>query len=555
MKTWAVISFLFVGMLFAGQYEDRWFYVSHNLNSDQDLTDVEELVRTAGKVDLNGMLFACGVERYESWTPERKARLAALRKTCDENGVEIIPIIWSIGYGTMLGRNANYVEGIPVTDIPYVAKDGKATLKKDDTLLLENGGFEKHDGNRFPINGWIDEPGKRSFADTEVKHGGECSVRLENFDSNKHGHGRICLQVKLMPHRRYRMRVFAKTEGLVPNKSKFMLQFYRMNGSQIATLKPDIAPTQDWTEYSLAFFSGDESEGRFFMGMWGGEQGKLWIDDIRLEMDGVTDVIRRPGTPFTVKNAATGQIYEEGKDYGKVEGLKRISTLPKESIVLDLPEGSAIKDGDELLVSFYQPVRSTTSQHSTCMSEPALYDEFRSSAKLIMEALNPRKWFLSMDEVRAGGTCAACEARHTDMAHILGDCITKQYQIIKETRPDAEVYIWSDMLDPVHNAHDNYFNCKGTFEGSWNYIPKELIISCWYHQKRDMSMPFFEKLGFRTQAAAYYDADSLNTSREWLETCNNTKNCTGIMYTSWRRKYALLADFGEMVKKYSEPKK
>ena len=185
MKTWAVISFLFMGILFAGQYEDRWFYVSRNLNSDQDLTDVEELVRTAGKVDLNGMLFACGVERYESWSPERRARLAQLRKTCDENGVEIIPIIWSIGYGTMLGRNPNYVEGIAVTDVPYVAKDGKAMLKKDDTLLLENGDFEKHNGDRFPINGWIDEPGKRSFADTEVKHGGECSVRLENFREDK----------------------------------------------------------------------------------------------------------------------------------------------------------------------------------------------------------------------------------------------------------------------------------------------------------------------------------------------------------------------------------
>ena len=162
-----------------------------------------------------------------------------------------------------------------------------------------------------------------------------------------------------MPHRRYRMRVFAKSEGLVPNKGKFILQFYRMNGGQVATLKPDIAPTQDWTEYTLTFFSGEESEGRFFVGMWGGEQGKLWIDDVMLEMDGVTDVIRRSGTPFTVKNAQTGQIYEEGKDYGKVEGLKRLSTIAKESIVLDLPEGSAIKDGDELLVSFYQPVRST----------------------------------------------------------------------------------------------------------------------------------------------------------------------------------------------------
>ena len=34
-----------------------------------------------------------------------------------------------------------------------------------------------------------------------------------------------------------------------------------------------------------------------------------------------------------------------------------------------------------------------------------------------------------------------------------------------------------------------------------------------------------------------------------------TKSCTGIMYTSWRRKYALLADFGELVQKNSNPKK
>ena len=551
---WMALALMFAGLLFAEQYEDRWFYVSRMLNNDKELADVEELVRTAGKVKLNGMLFSCGVEGYDTWIPERKARLAQLKKTCDENGVEIIPIIWSIGYGTMLAHNPNYVEGLPCI-VSYVAKGNKAVVMQEAGLAVENGDFEKHDGDKFPLNGWIDAAGQRSFADTEIKHGGECSVRLENFAVDKHGHGRICLQVPLKPHRRYRMTVWAKSEGLEPNTGKFMLQFYRMNGAQVASIQPQIAPTQDWKEYSLVFSSGDETEGRIYTGMWGGEQGKLWIDDITLVADGVSDVIRRPGTPFIVKNAKTGQVYEEGKDYGKVEGLKRLSSAPKESIVLDLPDGSAIKDGDELLVSFYQPARAGAWQYSTCMSEPVLYDEFRTSAKAIMEALNPRKWFLSMDEVRAGGTCAACEARHTDMAHILGDCITKQYQIIKEVRPDADVYIWSDMLDPNHNAHDNYYNCKGTFAESWKYIPKDLIISCWYHERRNLSMPFFEGLGFRTQGAAYYDTDNLDSCRNWMETCNNTKNCTGIMYTSWRRKYALLADFGEMVQKESNPKK
>ena len=549
MLFWMLAALTLIG----GQYEDRWFYVSRNLNTDQDLADVEELVRTAGKVNLNGMLFACGVEGYSGWSANKKARLAQLKKTCEANGVEIIPIIWSIGYGTMLGRNHNYVEGLLCKDIPYVAKGGKAFLNREDAPAIVNGDFEQHDGDSFPNIGWIDAAGKRSFADTTVVHGGKCAVRLENFAEDKHGHGRICMKVKLTPNRRYRMKVFAKSEGLVPNKGKFMLQFYGTNGSQKSAVTPDIAPTQDWKEYHLVFSSGDMTEGLMYVGMWGGVDGKLWIDDITLETDGVSDVIRRDGTPFTVKNAKTGEVYVEGRDYGKVEGLKSLSSSPKESLVLDLPEGSRIHDGDELLISFYQPARAGAWQYSTCMSEPAVYEEFRRSARDIMEALNPRKWFLSMDEVRAGGTCAACEARHTDMAHILGDCITKQRQIIKEVRPDAEIYIWSDMLDPNHNAHDSYYNCKGTFEGSWNLIPKDIIISCWYHKKRELSMPFFEKLGFRTQAAAYYDSNSLDSSCEWLETCNHTKNCTGIMYTSWQRKYALLEDFGKMVQEYSKP--
>ena len=88
---WMMVSLMVACMtVFGEQYEDRWFYVSRLLNNDKELADVEELVRTAGKVKLNGMLFSCGVEGYDTWIPERKERLAKLKKTCDENGVEIV---------------------------------------------------------------------------------------------------------------------------------------------------------------------------------------------------------------------------------------------------------------------------------------------------------------------------------------------------------------------------------------------------------------------------------------------------------------------------------
>ena len=56
--------------------------------------------------------------------------------------------------------------------------------------------------------------------------------------------------------------------------------------------------------------------------------------------------------------------------------------------------------------------------------------------------------------------------------------------------------------------------------------------------------------GNRTLRAgsAYYDADDLDGCRAWLETCRRTPGCAGIMYTSWRNKYRLLAPFGELVR-------
>ena len=133
------------------------------------------------------------------------------------------------------------------------------------------------------------------------------------------------------------------------------------------------------------------------------------------------------------------------------------------------------------------------------------------------------------------------------MAEILGDCITKQYTIFKKIDPKIEVMIWSDMLDPAHNARDNYYGVVGDFTGSWKHVPKDLIIMCWYHKIRDTSLTFFSGKGFRTFGAGYYDANDLSNVREWLFSLQKTPHAQGIMYTTWQRKYKLLSDFGDLV--------
>ena len=70
---------------------------------------------------------------------------------------------------------------------------------------------------------------------------------------------------------------------------------------------------------------------------------------------------------------------------------------------------------------------------------------------------------------------------------------------------------------------------------------------CWHHKIRDKSLEFFSSRGFRTFGAAYYDAADLTNPREWLASLNGTPNAQGIMYTTWQKKYELLASFGDLV--------
>jgi hypothetical protein len=149
---------------------------------------------------------------------------------------------------------------------------------------------------------------------------------------------------------------------------------------------------------------------------------------------------------------------------------------------------------------------------------------------------------------------AVLAAVSTAMAEILGDCISRQAEMLRDVNPEADVLMWSDMLDPNHNAHGDYYLVEGDFTGSWKHVPKDLAIVCWYYAKREPSLKFFSDLGFSTLAGAYYDGDTLENPRGWLEALDQTEGATGIMYTTWENKYGLLAAFGDLVSPRGKPK-
>ena len=526
----------------ASRFEDRWVYVSRNLTRAEHVQEVADIVATAKSVDLNGMLFDCGVEGWNTWSADRKARLAEVKRICGAAGVEIIPILWSVGYG---GYDPAYAAALPCTNVPFVVRGGSAAFSVGSSGEFATPGFDNQPSSPNVPPGWywIDGPGTVSFIDTDVKASGRASLRMENYGGSAYGHGRACNLLKIGSSGRYRVSCKIKTDGVEP-AGGLLLQVYTKDGRNVVVARPDLAPTQDWTRVECSFDVTGEGEFLVYAGIWGGTAGRFWLDDFAVELAGCLPPLVREGLPFAVRDARTGAGLRAGVDYE----VPPLSAWDEEWNSFRVLSGGAAGEGAELVVDYWTAAVVADSQRPCCMSAPALYEYFRTSAAAVKEALDPRKWFLSMDEIRAGGTCPLCRARGLDMAHQLGECLSRQREIIKAVRPDAQIYVWSDMLDPAHNAHDNYYSCGSTFEGSWQFAPKDLVISCWYGEIRDVSMPFFAERGFRTQAAAYYDADDLEGCRAWLETCSRTSGCTGIMYTTWSDKYGLLAPFGELLR-------
>jgi hypothetical protein len=475
-------------------YPNRWVYVSRNLRDDRQVEDIRGIARTASEHGLNGMVLT-GLDQLDTDSPDYLKRLEQVKAIVKQYSLEIIPIIYSAGYGgAILRHNRNLAEGLPVKDALFVVRNGEARLAAEPPVALVNGS-----------------------------------------------------EVAVKPYHCYRVTLRVKTDGLPPRAS-FRVQIRAPDNRSLAPWDPRVPSTTDWHTLTLGFNSFSYDKVTISAGAGAANAGKFQVDNLRLEEVGLVNVLRRPGAPLTVRSQKTGTVYEEDRDYAPVADPQLTFRFDHDGPPIRILPGSRIREGERLLVSYYHGMGVNRGQVSVCMSEPEVYEIWGRQARAIHQNLRPRQYLLSMDEIRAGGSCQACKSRKLTMAQILGDCLTRQFRIIRELNPQAEVWSWSDMLDPNHNARGNYYLVDGDYSGSWNYIPKDLRIVCWYYERRRESLRHFSSLGFKTLAGAYYDADTLDNPKGWLEALKDTPGALGIMYTTWQNKYQLLAPFGDLLR-------
>ena len=540
----------------AGKWRDRWIFMARAVVDEADVDFITNTVSKAAECGFNGMMLA-GMDNVGRWPRWRRNQLETVRRFCEEKGVEIVPMIWSIGYGTMQERDVNLAEGLEVASVPYVRRGAKALFDPEggSDMLRGEGSFEKtvsRGGKTLPA-GWEawDRVGEVVAVDDKVAFAGGRSMRLSSFELSSGGQARLLRRsLALSPGRQYAVTGRVKASPDFAPRSSLRVTVAQNDNFISMTSVLTGAATNGWVGFSVPLVLSEEGAVNLYVGAWEAKSGSVWVDDVKVEDLGICGVLRRRGCPFQVKDAVSGRVYREGIDYHEVPAVEsiRFPRNPK-SLELSIPGGSAIPERAKLLVSGYVPVTVKNGmQCSTCMSERSLYRHFADSAKGVKEVLNPKTWFLSMDEIRMGGTCAACRAKKTDMAHILGECVTLQHAIIRRVSPGARICIWSDMFNPAHNAKDRFYCCRGSFRDSWKFIPRDIVIVDWYGAKYSESLPFWRKNGFEVIAATYYDAPVASRAKKDIEAASAYSNVRGAVYTTWRNDYSALSAFAGLLK-------
>jgi len=170
----------------------------------------------------------------------------------------------------------------------------------------------------------------------------------------------------------------------------------------------------------------------------------------------------------------------------------------------------------------------------------------RDQARRMHAAWNAKGYFMSHDEIRVLNWCAACQRRGLDAGKLLAENVRDCARILREVNPGGRIYVWSDMFDPNHNAHANYYLVRGSLAGSWEGLDPEIIVVPWYFEKRRESLAWFAGRGHQQVIAGYYD-HAPEQVRDWLEAAKAVKGVRGVMYTTWEQKYQDLERFSEVI--------
>jgi hypothetical protein len=508
----------------------KWVYCSQNLAVDANIERLETLFRRAAKAGYTHILLTDSkFSRLGEMDSHYFNNVERVKKLAAQLHLEIVPALFSIGYSNdLLWHDPNLIEALPVREALFVVSGGEARLQADPPLTLKGGDFSD-------LSQW-------DWKDPAITPDAGAALIRDPKGQN----ARIVQKLNLKPFRQYHLTVRIKTQDFRGTpEAKVIAGDQTLNYNRLGT-----KPSQDWQLHHVVFNSLDHTQANLYLGAWGAQSGSLWFDDARLEETGLLNLVRREGAPLSIRRE-NGAELKEGADFEKLSD-PRMGSQPWKGEYDLWHEPPVIRttlpNGTRLRVSYYHAVTVYDGQAMICPSEPKTLSLLRDQARRMHETFHAKGYMMSHDEIRVLNWCGACQHRGMDAGALLADNVRSCIHILQEVNPGGKIYVWSDMFDPNHNAHRDYYLVRGDLNGSWQGLSKEVIIMPWHFEKRSESLRWFADRGHRQVIAGYYD-HAPEEVREWLSAARAVPGIDGVMYTTWEQKYDDLEKFGSMLQR------
>jgi hypothetical protein len=503
----------------AAEKPELWLYYPTNLQVNANIDTLQRVWTRAAAAGYTHVLLADSKFARLGDLGEMQqvyfANVSRTRRIATDLKLQIVPALFSVGYSNnLLYHDPNLAEGLPVKDALFVVHNGQADMVADPPVRLGQ-----------PT--WKD--------DAFVISDGVATTRGNPANS------RMVWELPVAPFRCYHLSLMVRSDHCSGRPELKAIA----DGRELQYESLPFHSTQIWTHCDVVFNSLNHKKVGVYFGIWGGFTGLLACKDWTIGEAALTNVLRRPGAPCVVRADGGGVTYVEGRDYTRIVDPK-LGNEPwpgeYEAWHESPPIFTDLAEGTRLRVSWFHPAIIYDEQVCMCLCEPKARQILSDQATRMKQAWQSEGYMMSHDEIRVMNWDESCETSGQTPGQILADNV----RFCTNLLTGSTVYVWSDMFDPFHNAHDNYYLVNGDLGGSWDGLAKDVVIVNWNFQKRDQSLKFFADRGHHQIIAGYYDAD-VSQIKSWLESANRVSGIVGVMYTTWRGDYSNLDAFAKLV--------
>ncbi len=534
-----------------------WYFHHSNLTSDEAVASSKALIDRAARSGYTGAAFwenSFGYLSDSFWPEANVQRMREVMRYAAAKGLSVMgsgaPFGWS---NVALAADGNLAEAQRVIGARFTVNGAGTDLNVVNGLPpLQNAGFENGKSDWFGTR----DPG---IGISHVAHTGKASAVVVDAQGN----ARFRQKVVLTPWRQYHLSLWFKSSGFRGPAIVEVTDWWKRKKGCFYSAFPANG-THDWRRLEFSFDSQETSAAYLYFGVWGRSTGLLWFDDVQLEETAPVYIARRPGAPLTVYDPEDARTeYREGRDFDRIAdpALSSPRTVFRDvyhkPVSVTLPKTTRLRPGQTVAMNYYAvfPIPGDQ-QVAMCLTEPGVFRWMERNGRVlasVMPAGSPL--LLGYDELRQANSCASCRAKGMTAGELLAWNVRKTVKLYESVMPGSPRYVWSDMFDPSHNAHDNYFYVEGNLAGSWKGLPASVGVLNWNHPHLRESLSWFAGLDKRQSVAhkqiiaGYYDTGNGTSAEQDFQTARGLPGLQGIMYVTWLDDYSQLESFAKSARK------